>query len=57
VIANILIAGAVFYSSNWLIKLLGDAGTRAISKVSSLLLAAIGIMMVRKGVIHILKSI
>ncbi|MBC7189267.1 MarC family protein [Candidatus Aerophobetes bacterium] len=57
VISNILIAGGVFYCSRWLIKILGEAGTRAISKISSLLLAAIGIMMVRKGITHILKSL
>ncbi|MCD6574366.1 MarC family protein [Candidatus Aerophobetes bacterium] len=57
ILFNVLIAGLVFYSSKWLMRLLGNAGTRAISKLSSLLLAAIGIMMVRKGIIHILKTL
>ncbi|MCD6256637.1 MarC family protein [Candidatus Aerophobetes bacterium] len=56
VIVNILIAGFVFYLSNWLIKIIGESGSRAISKFSSLLLGAIGIMMVRKGIIHIIHS-
>lgn len=56
VVTNILIAGFIFYLSNWLIKIIGEAGSRAISKFSSLLLGAIGIMMVRKGIIHIISS-
>jgi len=56
VIVNIFIAGFVFYLSNWLIKIIGESGSRAISKFSSLLLGAIGIMMVRKGIIHIIHS-
>jgi len=56
IIVNISIAGVVFYLSNFLIRLLGDAGTRVISKISSLFLAAIGIMMVRKGIIYILRN-
>ncbi len=56
VVINILIAGFLFYSSNFLIKLIGENGSRAISKVSSLLLAAIGVMMVRKGIIYLFTS-
>ena len=49
VIANILLAGAFLRLSVLLIRLLGDAGAKALSKVSSLLLAAIAVMLVRKG--------
>ncbi|RLE07042.1 MarC family protein [Candidatus Aerophobetes bacterium] len=56
VILNILLAGFVFSSSDLLMKILGTAGSRGISKVSSLLLAAIGVMMVRKGIMQILMS-
>ena len=46
---NILLVGLIFRSSDFLIKLLGDAGTKAISKIVSLLLAAIAVMLIRKG--------
>lgn len=49
VIVNILLAGAFLRLSVLLIRLLGDAGAKALSKVSSLLLAAIAVMLVRKG--------
>jgi multiple antibiotic resistance protein len=49
VIGNILIAGLVFGSSYWLIKGLGEAGSKALSKIMSLLLAAIAVMLIRKG--------
>ncbi len=38
-----------------LMKVLGKAGSRAISKVFSLFLAVIGVMMVRKGLIQLIK--
>jgi len=49
VVANIVLAGLMFKFSLRFIKTLGDAGTKALSKVSSLLLAAIAVMLVRKG--------
>lgn len=51
VIANILVAGLIFSGSIWLIKVLGEAGTKALSKIMSLLLAAIAVMLMRKGVL------
>jgi multiple antibiotic resistance protein len=50
VIGNILVAGLVFSGSFWLIKTLGEAGTKALSKIMSLLLAAIAVMLMRKGI-------
>ncbi len=49
VLTNLVLAGALFWASGWVVALLGEAGTRALSKVTSLLLAAIGVMMVRRG--------
>jgi multiple antibiotic resistance protein len=49
VIVNILFAGLVFKMSTGLIKLLGEAGSKALSKIFSLLLAAIAVMLMRKG--------
>ncbi|HUT31065.1 MAG TPA: MarC family protein [Sedimentisphaerales bacterium] len=49
VLANILVAGLIFRSSFVLMKFLGQAGSKALSKVTSLLLAAIAVMLIRKG--------
>ena len=55
VLVNILLAGIIFSLSSVLIKVLGEAGSKALSKITSLLLAAIAVMMVRKGLIQFLK--
>jgi multiple antibiotic resistance protein len=54
---NIGIVGIVFTFSDKLMRLLGAAGSRALSKVMMLLLAAIGVMMVRRGIIEIMSGI
>ncbi len=54
---NIAIVGIVFTFSDVLMRLLGTAGSRALSKVMMLLLAAIGVMMVRRGIIEIMSGI
>ncbi len=53
---NILITGLFFISSDKLMRVLGQAGSRALSKVFSLLLATIAIMMIRKGVIKLILT-
>ena len=50
VLTNIILAGVIFWSAAIFIKVLGIAGTRALSKITSLLLAAIAVMMIRKGI-------
>jgi multiple antibiotic resistance protein len=54
---NLVIVGIVFTFSDVLMHVLGQAGSRALSKVMMLLLAAIGVMMVRRGVIEIMSGI
>lgn len=54
VLVNILLAGIIFSMSFALIKVLGEAGSKAISKITSLLLAAIGVMLIRKGLTELL---
>jgi len=49
VVVNVLFAGLVFRFSDILIKLFGEPGSKAISKITSLLLAGIAVMMIRKG--------
>lgn len=53
-VANILLAGGLFWMAEPVHRVLGDAGTRALSKLAGLLLAAIGVMMVRRGVMALL---
>lgn len=52
VVINVLLAGLIFSLSGYLIKVIGESGSKALSKVTSLLLAAIAIMMVRKGIMQ-----
>ena len=52
---NILLAGLLLELSARLVGLLGEAGTKALSKVISLLLAAIAVMLVRKGLEQFLR--
>jgi multiple antibiotic resistance protein len=47
---NIALAAVIFFMSGIIHKLLGKAGSKTVSKLASLLLAAIAVMMVRKGI-------
>ena len=49
ILINVLLAGGIFAAGSLLIKVIGDAGSKALSKITSLLLAAIAVMMIRKG--------
>ena len=53
---NVVIAGIMFYGSNIINKLLGKPGSKTVSKLASLILAAIGVMIVRKGVELFIKG-
>ena len=46
---NLLVTWLVFLSSNYIVRFLGQGGLRAISRVFSLLLAAIAVSMVIRG--------
>jgi len=48
--ANVLIAGLIFMLADYIYSFLGKVGTKTVSKVASLLLASIAVMMIRKGV-------
>lgn len=54
-VANILIAGVAFWFSGVLLRILGKAGARILSKLSNLLMAAIGVMIVRKGIVKLIE--
>lgn len=55
-VSNICLAGAVFWFAPAINRLLGQTGARTASKISSLLLAAIAVMIVRKGIIAFLAA-
>lgn len=54
VLVNVLLVGIIFWWSEGLIRLLGKDGTRAVSKIISLFLAAIAVMLIRRGIVEIL---
>ncbi|MGA1870815.1 MAG: MarC family protein [bacterium] len=53
---NILLAGGAFLLSELIKNYLGRAGTKTISKIASLLLAAIGVMMIRRGIVFFIAQ-
>jgi len=54
VVLNIMIAGLLFRFAGPINHVLGTAGAKIVSKVASLLLASIAVMIVRKGVLSFL---
>jgi multiple antibiotic resistance protein len=51
---NIIIAGVVFFFSKYIHAVLGKAGSKTFSKIASLLLASIAVMIIRKGIMTFL---
>jgi multiple antibiotic resistance protein len=49
VVVNISLAGIIFSGAATVMRFLGEAGSKALSKIMSLLLAAIAVMLIRKG--------
>lgn len=56
VVLNIALACLVFLSADTLERILGRAGSRVVSKVAALILAAIAVMMIRRGLTGILAG-
>lgn len=54
--ANVLIAGVVFWFAQPIGRALGAAGAKILSKMAALLLASIGVMMVRRGVMLVVDQ-
>ena len=48
-VVNLIIVWVVFLKSNFIYRLMGEGGSKAFAKVASLLLAAIAVMMLRRG--------
>jgi multiple antibiotic resistance protein len=55
-LVNLLIALFVLYYSEKIVRVIGVSGTKAFAKVAALFLAAIAIMMIRIGIIDIIKN-
>ena len=50
---NLFIVWIVFLKSNFIYRVMGEGGSKAFAKVASLLLAAIAVMMIRRGFMDI----
>ncbi len=50
---NMLIVWFTLVQADYIMKLVGSSGTRAFSKIMYILLAAIGVMMVRRGIMGV----
>jgi multiple antibiotic resistance protein len=56
VLANVVLAGVVYWFADPICARLGSSGSKVLSKIANLLLAAIAVMMVRKGIVALLAS-
>jgi len=57
VFVNILIAGALFLSAGRITAFIGTLGAKIVSKIMSLILASIAVMLVRKGILEIVQGL
>ena len=55
-LVNLGIAGAIFWFAQPITNFLGNAGTMILSKIASLFLATIAVMLIRKGIIDIITA-
>ena len=55
-IINISITGIIFINATYISDKLGSGGTKAASKITAILLAAIAVMMIRMGILEVIKS-
>jgi multiple antibiotic resistance protein len=53
-VLNLIVLFFALFKADAILSLLGENGTRAFAKIMSILLAAIGIMMVRKGIMELI---
>ena len=53
---NLLIAGVAFRFADAINRVIGKTGSKILSKIASLLLAAIAVMMVRRGIVGIVLA-
>jgi multiple antibiotic resistance protein len=53
---NLIILGVALLKADIIFSVLGEGGARGFAKVMHILLAAIGIMMVRRGVMELISD-
>lgn len=56
-VINIVLAGVVFSFARPVSRFLGSAGTKTVSKIASLLLASIAVMLIRQGLMGVLAAL
>jgi multiple antibiotic resistance protein len=56
VTVNIILAGVLFAGSDLLLKLITTTGAKVLSKIANLFLAAIAVMMIRRGITILLQT-
>ncbi|MGB9664273.1 MAG: MarC family protein [Ignavibacteria bacterium] len=54
---NLIIVFLVLYYAEKVVDLIGESGAKAFAKVASLFLAAIAVMMIRVGILEVIKEI
>lgn len=54
---NLGLVWLVFRQARWVTRVLGDAGSRAFAKVASLFLAGIAVMMIRVGIVNLVRGL
>jgi len=55
-VINISITGIIFINATYISEKLGSGGTKAASKITAILLAAIAVMMIRMGILEIIRN-
>ncbi|MBI4354888.1 MAG: MarC family protein [Candidatus Omnitrophica bacterium] len=55
-IVNILFVGLTFMAAKRMVRVIGEQGAVVVSKVSSLFLAAIAVMLIRRGLVELLRG-
>lgn len=53
---NVILTGLLFIFSQPMTRVLGKTGTKTVSKIAGLLLAAIAVMLIRKGVLQMIGN-
>jgi multiple antibiotic resistance protein len=56
-VLNFVIVFLLFYFSEYVRKLMGPNGAKAVAKIASLFMAAIAVMMIRVGILDIVAQI
>lgn len=54
-LVNLAFTWVLFWEAEWIVRVLGENGIRGVGKVTSVLLAAIAVMMIRKGILGMLE--